>query len=136
MQKFYKIELAKEVKYLQNYVDLQKARSNDNMEVTLKVNYKNSDVKIAPLIFMAFVENAFKYVSRADNASNTITIELKEEDGRIEFTCINSYDETESVKGGIGLNNAVRRLDLLYKNHYHLDIKSELNFYQVYLTLT
>ena len=106
------------------------------MEVTLKVNYKNSDVKIAPLIFMAFVENAFKYVSRADNASNTITIELKEEDGRIEFTCINSYDETESVKGGIGLNNAVRRLDLLYKNHYHLDIKSELNFYQVYLTLT
>jgi len=131
-----RIELAKEIKYLQDYVALQRARSNDNLEVTLKVNCKNGDIKIAPLIFMAFVENAFKYVSRADNVTNTIIIELNEESGRIDFICINSYDEMESIKGGIGLNNAVRRLDLLYKDHYHLDIKSELHFFHVYLTLT
>jgi two-component system LytT family sensor kinase len=130
------IGLEKEIKYLQNYVALQKARSNDNVEVTLKVNYQDGAVKIAPLIFMAFVENAFKYVSRDDGASNSITIGLNEQAGRIDFTCENSYDEgADAVPGGIGLNNAVRRLELLYKDRYQLDIKKELNTYQVHLTL-
>jgi len=128
------IELEKEVKYLKNYVALQKARSNDNMEVTLNVSYENGGVKIAPLIFMAFVENAFKHVSRGDNVINRIIIELNEEAGRIDFTCNNSYDETEPAPGGIGMNNAVRRLELLYKDRYQLDIKKELNIFQVYLT--
>ncbi len=130
------IELEKEIKYLQNYVALQKARSNDNMKVALKVNYKNGAVKIAPLIFMAFVENAFKYASRGDNAINTIAIELNEKDGRIDFTCDNTYDEAEAASGGIGLNNAVRRLELLYKDHYKLDIKKEHSIYHVHLTIT
>jgi two-component system LytT family sensor kinase len=130
------IELEKEVKYLKNYVALQKARSNENIQVTLKVNYQNSGVKIAPLIFMAFVENAFKYVSRGDNGINSITIGLNEEAGKIDFTCDNSYDEAESVSGGIGLNNAERRLELLYKDHYRLDIKKDQNIYHVHLTLT
>jgi two-component system LytT family sensor kinase len=130
------IELEKEAKYLQNYVALQKARSNDNMQVDLKVNYQNGNVKIAPLIFMAFVENAFKYASRGDDVKNSIVIELKEEAGRIEFTCDNSYDEVETVPGGIGLNNAARRLELLYKDRYQLEIKKELNVYHVHLTIT
>ncbi|HZX58028.1 MAG TPA: histidine kinase, partial [Mucilaginibacter sp.] len=129
------IELEKEVKYMKNYVALQKARSNENMQVTLNVNYKNGGVKIAPLIFMAFVENAFKYVSRGDSGVNSITIGLKEEAGRIDFTCDNSYDETEPVTGGIGLTNAERRLELLYKDRYQLDIKKDENIYHVHLTL-
>ena len=130
------IELEKEVKYLQNYVALQKARSNDNMQVTLKIDYQSGGIKIAPLIFMAFVENAFKYVSRGDNVNNTISITLNEKEGRIDFTCDNSYDDTESTPGGIGLNNAARRLELLYKDRYRLDIKKEQNMYHVHLTLT
>jgi len=130
------IELDKEVKYLQNYVALQKARSNDNMQVSLKVNFQNGGVKIAPLIFMAFVENAFKYVSRGDSSVNNITIELNENAGKVDFTCDNSYDETESVTGGIGLTNAERRLELLYKDRYSLEIKKEQNIYHVHLTLT
>ena len=130
------IELEKEIRYLKNYVALQKARSNDNMVVTLNINYQNGGVKIAPLIFMAFVENAFKHVSRGDNVINSIIIGLNEEAGRIDFTCNNSYDETESAPGGIGMNNAVRRLELLYKDRYQLNIKKELNIFQVHLTLT
>jgi len=129
------IELEKEVKYLKNYVALQKARSNDDMEVTINVDYQNGSVKIAPLIFMAFVENAFKYASRDDSAANSIIIGLTEKDGRIDFTCDNTYEEAEPAPGGIGLNNAVRRLDLLYKDRYRLDIKKELNIYHVHLTL-
>ncbi len=130
------IELEKEIKYLKNYVALQKARSNDNVEVNLKINYQDGVVKVAPLIFMAFVENAFKYVSRGDSGRNEVSIMLNEEDGKIEFTCENSCDEeSEPAKGGIGLNNAVRRLELLYKDRYSLDIKKQANRYQVNLTL-
>jgi sensor histidine kinase YesM len=130
------IALEKEVKYLKNYVALQKARSNDNVQVILKMNFQNGAAKIAPLIFMAFVENAFKYVSRGDNEINSIIIELEEEAGRIDFTCKNSYEEGEPSPGGIGLNNAVRRLDLLYKDRYQLEINKEQNLYHVHLRLT
>jgi sensor histidine kinase YesM len=128
------VPLEKEVKYLQNYVALQKARSNDNVQVCLNTNYHDGGVKIAPLIFMAFVENAFKYASRGDDGTNTITITLNEDSGRIDFTCDNSFDEAEvAQEGGIGLNNAARRLELLYKGRYTLDIKKELNIYHVHL---
>ena len=129
------IGLEKEIKYLRNYVALQKARSNENVQVILKINYQNGATKIAPLIFMAFVENAFKYVSRGDNVINSIIIELNEEAGKIEFTCKNSYDESETSPGGIGLTNAERRLELLYKDRYRLEIKKEQNIFQVDLTL-
>jgi two-component system LytT family sensor kinase len=130
------IALEKEVKYLKNYVALQKARSNDNMQVALKIDYQDGSIKIAPLIFMAFVENAFKYASRIDDAINSILISLVEKGGRIDFVCENSYDDVEPTIGGIGLNNAVRRLELLYKDRYKLDIKKQANIYQVHLTLT
>jgi len=129
------IALEKEIKYLRNYVALQKARSNDNVQVILKINYQDGATKIVPLIFMAFVENAFKYVSRGDGEMNNIIIELNEEGGLIDFTCKNSYDETETSAGGIGLNNAVRRLELLYKDHYQLDISKEHHIYHVHLIL-
>jgi LytS/YehU family sensor histidine kinase len=130
------IELEKEVKYLQNYVALQKARSNDNMRVALKAKYQNGGVKIAPLIFMAFVENAFKYASRDDNAVNSINIGLVEKDGRVDFTCDNTCDDMEATEiGGIGLNNVTRRLELMYKDKYNLSIKKEQNIFQVHLTL-
>lgn len=129
------IELEKEVKYLQNYVALQKARSNENMEVSLKVSYANGSTKIAPLIFMAFVENAFKYASRDNNTGNYINIELKEEGGNISFTCNNSFEEGEATTGGIGLTNTVRRLELLYKNRYQLDIQNKQPLYHVHLKL-
>ncbi len=76
------IAMEKEIKHLRNFVALQKARSNDNLEVTLDINYEDGTVKVAPLIFMAFVENAFKYVSRDDQAINRIFISLKQESGK------------------------------------------------------
>ena len=131
------IAIEKEIKHLRNYVALQKARSNDNMEVSMDVSYDDGSVKVAPLIFMAFVENAFKYVSRDDKAINRILISLKQQPGKIEFVCENTYDdESESSEGGIGLTNATRRLELLYKERYQLNIKNEDKVYRVELTLT
>jgi two-component system LytT family sensor kinase len=130
------IAIEKEAKHLRNYVALQKARSNDNLEVELDVNYIDGTIKVAPLIFMTFVENAFKYASRGDKMINRIIISLSQVPGKISFECTNTYDEGESSTGGIGLVNATRRLELLYKDKYQLDIKSENNIYTVQLTLS
>ena len=130
------IAIEKEIKHLRNYVALQKARSNDNMEVALDIHCEDGTAKVAPLIFMAFVENAFKYASRDDKAINRILISLTQKPGKIDFVCENTYDEGETSPGGIGLINATRRLELLYKDHYQLDMKNENNVYQVHLTLT
>lgn len=130
------IALDREVRYLQNYVALQKARSNDNMEVTLDIHCSDGSTKVAPLIFMAFLENAFKFASRDDNAINRIIISLKQEPGKINFVCENTYDEGVSSEGGIGLMNVRRRLELLYKDRYQLDIEDKNNIYRVALRLT
>lgn len=130
------IAIEKEAKHLRNYVALQKARSNDNLEVELDIIYTDGDVKVAPLIFMTFVENAFKYASRSDKAINRVLISLKQIPGKISFECTNTYDEGEASTGGIGLTNATRRLELLYKGKYQLDIKHENNIYTVQLTLS
>lgn len=129
------VELEKEAIYLQNYVALQRARSDSNMQIELEISIIDPSVKIAPLIFLAFVENAFKYSTRDDSQSNLIKISLQQTAGRIEFTCSNTYEQQEREAGGIGLGNVMRRLELLYKDRYTLNVVKDEFVYTVHLTL-
>lgn len=129
------VELEKETTYLRNYVALQRARSDSNLQIELEVAVTDSSVKVAPLIFLTFVENAFKFSTRDDNRSNIILIRLHQSGDRITFTCSNSYEEQEQNPGGIGLKNVQRRLELLYKDRYTLTISQEKAFYTVHLIL-
>jgi two-component system LytT family sensor kinase len=126
------IELGTEIKYLQNYVDLQRARSNENMNIELEIHIENGSLKIAPLLFMAFVENAFKFSTRDENI-NIIQIKLTEKNKTVSFECRNGYEEEPPAARGIGLQNTIRRLDLLYKNRYELTMKNERGLYYVHL---
>jgi hypothetical protein len=129
------IDISKEAVYLQNYVALQRARSNDNLLIELEVSIENEAVKVAPLIFIVFVENAFKFSTRDDNTANYIKIVLRQKGDLIVFECSNSYDNTGQEVGGIGLNNVTRRLELLYKDRHVLTIKKEKTVYSVQLIL-
>jgi len=129
------VELEKETIYLQNYVALQRARSDSNLQITLDISMEDRTVKVAPLIFLSFVENAFKFSTRDDNRTNTVTITLRQTGSRIDFTCSNSYDEQAPKTGGIGLSNVARRLELLYKDHYTLEIRQDQSIYSVHLIL-
>jgi two-component system, LytTR family, sensor kinase len=129
------VTLQKEAIYLQNYVALQKARSNSNLLIELDVSIEDKMTKVAPLIFIVFVENAFKFSTRDDNIANYIKITLSQKGNRIEFDCSNSYENTGQSAGGIGLNNVTRRLELLYKDRHTLTIKREQAVYSVHLTL-
>jgi LytS/YehU family sensor histidine kinase len=129
------VELGKEMIYLQNYVSLQRARSNENMQIDLDVNVQDKEIKVAPLLFIPFVENAFKFSTRDDNRPNRIRISLQQSGGQIIFTCSNTYEDQQQVAGGIGLSNVKRRLELLYKDHYTLDIQKDQTNYTVTLTI-
>lgn len=129
------VELEKETVYLQNYVALQRARSDQNLQIELDISVEDHTVKIAPLIFIAFVENAFKYSSRDESTINSIRIRLQQSGRHIVFECANSYEGGQPATGGIGLNNVTRRLELLYKDKYTLEIRKGPPVYYVRLTI-
>ena len=129
------VELEKEVEYLENYIALQKARSDAGLDIDLNIQVEDRSVKIAPLIFIVFVENAFKFIRRDDTTHNFIQVSLIQAKGNIIFHCINTFETNEDV-GGIGLANVKRRLELLYKHRYSLEIKKDNAIYEVNLIIT
>jgi two-component system, LytTR family, sensor kinase len=132
------IAIDKEMNYIRNYVALQKARKDESLSITLSIDENVKGFSIAPLLFIAFIENCFKYLSSSDERDNKVIISLTKEDQLLRFKCYNTK-ETVSLNGiehkGIGISNAKRRLQLLYPEKHWLDIKNENDFYEVNLTL-
>ena len=118
------IDLAEEAGFIQSYVAIQKARCDDNLKVNLKIDIKENEMKIAPLLLAPFIENACKYASNDDHGYNSINISLLQKDNTILFECDNSFEDVAedrlSENRGIGLENVKRRLDLLHKDAYSL----------------
>lgn len=131
-----KIELAKEAAYLESYVAIQRLRSNANLNIDLHINVDMRDMKVAPLLFLPFVENAFKYVSHDDDKLNFVQISLVQKDNKVSFECINSFDNSSTERKGIGLENVKRRLDLLYHEKYDLFLSSEEGKWHVMLNIS
>jgi LytS/YehU family sensor histidine kinase len=129
------VELGREIQHLENYVALQKARSNVNLDVDFLIEIENRQMPIAPMLFLPLVENAFKFVSR-DDRSNFVRIVLRQNGNELYFECRNSFETTAGQEtGGIGHPNLRRRLALLYKDNHRFEIRSEENEYIVYLTI-
>lgn len=124
------IAIEKEVKYLQNYVALQKLRVSENYTVSFTLGPDLMHFKIPPLLLIPFVENAFKHVSHFADKKNEIAISLAKTDGQIELVVVNTTENNQHTEaGGIGLKNVTRRLDLIYGDRYSLVIKNQIQSY-------
>lgn len=130
------VYLQQETAWLENYVALQRARTDSSLQIDLAIDIQDGSVQIVPLLFMAFVENAFKFATHEEGRVNAVSIRLSQKGDTLIFECSNTADEQEQFAGGIGLSNARRRLDLLYQNRYSLDIQKDQNNYSVKLTLS
>lgn len=133
------IPLSKEIDYLENFIELEKLRQNNNIDVQFQISQQNSNWGIAPFILMTFVENAFKHVSKHSDHPNWIQIQLEQKGQQLDFAVTNStaditYNEVISY-GGIGLQNVQRRMDLIYPGQYKLDIQSGDNCFAIKLQL-
>src|SRR6201996_8572720 len=134
-----KIGIEKEVQYIRNYVALQQERKEENLRVELDIAEDVRGFAVAPLLLITFVENAFKYVSTYEHRDNEVLISLRRKDEGLSFRAFNTTDQ-EGVrrnieKGGIGIANARRRLDLQYPGAHELQIADMGGSYEVLLHL-
>ena len=130
------VSLADEIKLLENYIDLEKLRYDDRLQVTFQKQVE-SNVQIAPLVLLSLVENAFKHGAGEDGGSPIIYISLTAKQNLFTFVITNSLIETlvEKPKATIGLENIKKQLDLLYPNKYQLKIEKQANLFTVTLIL-
>ncbi len=128
--------LRQELAYIENYIKLQRLRIANNKNVKINIHGAISTQKIRPLLFISYIENAFKYGT--DFKGNTeINIYISVLENELQFTCTNlignrNRDEKNS---GIGMQNTSERLQLLYPEKYWLTIKEEGNKFIVDLKL-
>jgi two-component system LytT family sensor kinase len=132
------VPLGKQLEFLQSYVYLERLRVDENLQVDFDVKGNNFDLRVAPLLYIAFIENAFKHGSKDKNDDPYIHIvfDLEHED-RIVFTIENKVEHFSEKKssGGFGLSNVKKRLELLYPGRHELKIAESTSLYRVELTI-
>ena len=129
-----RVPLDREIAFLHNYIKLMKLRYTDKVRITVDTPEAVPNSEIPPLLFITFVENAFKHgVSYQQESFIDIKIEVG---SQLSFTCSNSRIPKEEDKhGGVGLQNVKQRLDLIYGNSYSLDISDQSDTYTVILKI-
>lgn len=135
-----KVQLQKEVEFIENYIELMRIRLNSNVKLDVEINVDdNTSTQIAPMIFISLIENAFKHGVSADETSFiSIKLDDNREEGCITLTISNSnHAKTDNDKSGhgIGLEQVRKRLDLQYADTYKWDVKCTDEVYYNQLTI-
>lgn len=136
------VPLEKELSYLKNYMDLEKIRLEDKTEIVFENRVSDSTIKIAPMLLIVFVENAFKHLD-IDHERSQVYVAVSAKDGQLIFKSHNTFNTNakqndhslEKGRSGIGLQNVKKRLALMYPNKHQLSILETGGRYEVELIL-
>lgn len=131
-----KVKLSKEFEFISSYIDLMKLRFAEDLSVNLVLPSNILDIEIPPMLFISFIDNAFKHgASYQKESSINIIFEIRGQN--LLLTCINTKNNnnTDIEKGGLGLQNSINRLDLIYGKNYSLTINSGTELYSVELNI-
>lgn len=132
------VDIEKEISYLKSYIQLEKLRCENTERIESVFEVESNSFKLAPLLFIPFVENAFKHSRIVDSQGAWIKIKLMQNNGKVSFICENSIPAKQFQKdqtGGIGLENIKKRLKLIYPDKHELNIKTEKDIFSVSLEL-
>lgn len=132
-----KVPLVKELSYLENIIELQSLRQKNKNFIKYNVQGNPANLMISPMIFIPFIENAFKHGDKSNN-SNGINIKIEIANDSVSLDVQNDISEVNAIKdsvGGIGLYNVKRRLELLYPNKFVLDILETKTSFKVDLKI-
>lgn len=132
--------LSKEINYLKNYLELEKLRHGNNMDIGLNISGEIEKQKIAPLILIPFIENSFKHGANNQIGQGYVNLELDVFENDLRMSLENSKTPSlpkimDKRSGGIGLVNVKRRMEILYPGKHQLDIMESPNTYKVELNL-
>lgn len=130
------VPLSKEIKFIRNYIDIEKMRYGDKLDIDLRVTGDVADRNIAPLILLPFVENCFKHGASEDLQQSWVKVSIDSHVDHIVIKVENSKGENGVHREeGIGIANVKRRLDLLYPNHHELKILNGEETFLVILSI-
>ncbi len=133
------VPLEKELQYIQNYVDFQRLRAPARADIQYKVSGLVKDQLIAPLLFIHFIENAFKFGLKGSNEKAYTHIEFRIGVKSLLFQISNNKGKVDSspmAHSGIGLENTKKRLQLLYPKRHELRITEDEHHFNVFLEIT
>jgi LytS/YehU family sensor histidine kinase len=133
------VSLAEEVKFVENYLGLEKLRFTESADIRFNVLGDTSEKKIAPMLLIPFVENSFKHGMMEPERNGYVHISLTIRESELEFIVENSKSNSDQKreKGSnqLGLKNVKRTLELLYPKAHRLTILDEDKRYRVELKL-
>jgi len=129
------VPLTDEINHIKDYISLEQMRFNDTLDVNFSDQHCSETIEIAPMLFLPFVENSFKHGKIVDGKL-VIDMSFKCEKNSIYFCIKNSHSKSAPSKTGIGLENIKKRLELLYKNKYDLNIIETDTIFEVQLKLS
>lgn len=132
------VSIEKEWEYILNFIDFQKIKSKEAINIEMEFTNDAPGSLITPMIFIPFIENAFKH-SHVDSIEEAwLNISLNNKTEEIIFQVDNSIPTNKQSKdevGGVGLENVKRRLELIYSKNYDLIINEKKNSYSVILRI-
>ncbi len=130
------VSISSEVAYLENYIKLQEMRHHQRGYINFEKEITNDQLRIAPMILIVFLENAFKHGFDLLEKDAFLKIKLHVKENTVGFYIENNFKTTDENKGaGIGLENVKRRLSLIYPTTHTLDITIKNNVFCVNLEL-
>ncbi|MEN8202769.1 MAG: histidine kinase [Bacteroidota bacterium] len=132
-----KVGLDSEIAYITSYVHLQRIRLTDRTDVVFEVTGNTASAQIPPLLFISFIENAFKY-GISNETKSRIMIKIAREKEGLSVQVSNHKVmkvNNNSMSNNIGIHNTRRRLDLLYGERYSLDIAEDEHWFHVNLKI-
>jgi hypothetical protein len=130
------VRLEKEVEIMKDYIDLEKERYSNTIEISWNVEGDIRDNYISPLLMLPFLENAFKHGASEQIEKPWLGVDISVANNLLKFKITNSKNEyIPHSSNGIGINNVKKRLELLYPGKYELKINDEGDFFAVSLMI-
>lgn len=131
------VSLDKEINYIEDYIELQKLRMDEATLFSFKINGTPIGKKLAPLLLIPFIENAFKYgLNPEEDSEIVITIDIKETFIKLDVkNKIVVKDISEDLKTEKGIENTSKRLEIMYPNKHQLKIVENKGFYHIQLSI-
>lgn len=133
-----KVLLSKEISYIQNYVDLAMLKDSRGLNIKLNLDSGPPQYMIAPMIFIPFIENAFKHSNIENLDYGWIRVSLNFVGNSLQFSVANSISQksfTKDKQGGIGLKNVARQLQLIYPDTHKLEVLENSDSFVVNLSV-
>src|SRR5215203_1474746 len=128
--------LEKEIEIMKNYIDLERERYNDKIDISINIEGDIQDKYITPLLILPFLENAFKHGTSEQLERPWMSVDIAVKDHLLQCKIVNSKNEFVPFhENGVGINNAKKRLEFLYPGKYELKLADESVFFVVSLLL-